>query len=76
MILEMQILFDIVFIQEPSWFFICLLSSSKNYDRKELVKVLNHPNWITFSKNPSNINDLPRIITYINIRLSHFYFLL
>jgi len=43
-ILKIQILSDIIFIQEPLWSFICLLSSSKNCKGKELVKVSNHPN--------------------------------
>jgi len=55
---------------------IYLLSSSKNYEGKELVEVPNYLNWINFSRNPSNINDSPIIITYINIRLSYLYFLL
>jgi len=43
---------------------------------EELVRVSNHPNWINFSRNPLNINDSPRVIIYINIRLSHLCFLL
>jgi len=75
-ILKIQILFDIVFIQESSWSFICLLSNSKNCKVEELVRVSNHTNWINFSRNPSNIDDSPRVIIYINIRLSHLCFLL
>jgi len=39
-----------------------------------LVEVLNHPNWTTFSRNLSNTNDSPRVIMYINVRLSSFQF--
>ena len=74
MIFEIQILFDIIFIQKSSWSFIYSLPSSKNCEGKELVEVPNHLNWITFSRNPSNSNDLPRVITYIKIRLSHLCF--
>jgi len=35
-----------------------------------------HPNWITFARTPSSSNDFPRVITYINIRLSSLRFLL
>jgi len=39
-----------------------------------LIDVPNYPNWITFSRNLSNPQDLPRVITYINIRLSNLCF--
>ena len=35
-----------------------------------------HPNWIAFARNPSNNNDFPRVITYINICLFSLRFLL
>ena len=38
-----------------------------------MVGVPNHPNWITFSRNSSRVNDFPRVIIYINNRLSSFY---
>jgi len=40
----------------------------------ELVGVLSYPNWLTFSRNPYNKNDSPRVIIYINIWLSSFHF--
>ena len=73
-ILETQFYFDIIFIQEPSWTTICLILSSRSKEGEELVRVLNHPNWITFSRNPSKANSSPRIIIYINIRLLSFHF--
>jgi len=39
-----------------------------------LVRVPNHPNWITFSRNLFKVNDSSRVITYINIRLSSLHF--
>jgi len=39
-----------------------------------LVGVSNYPNWITFYRNSSKENNFSRVITYINIRLSFFYF--
>ena len=66
--------FDIIFIQELSWPFICSIPSSKSKKGENLVRVPNHPNWIIFSRNSSNITDSPRVITYINVRLSLFCF--
>jgi len=73
-ICKTQISFNIVFIQESSWSFIHLLHSLKNCEGEELVEVSNHLNWIIFSRNLSNIDDLPRVITYINIRLSQLHY--
>jgi len=74
MILETHSKFDVVFIQEPSWSSICAILSSKSRDGKELVGVPNHPNWLVFMNSSSNIHDYPRVITYVNIRLSSFCF--
>jgi len=73
-ILEVWREFDIIFIQEPPWSFICSIPSSSNRKGEELVGVPNHPNWLTFFRNPSNIHNIPRVIIYINIRLSKFCF--
>ena len=35
-----------------------------------------HPNWITFTRFPSDKSDSPRVISYVNIRLSLLRFLL
>ena len=35
-----------------------------------------HPNWISYARTPSVDNNFPRVITYVNIRLSPFRFLL
>ena len=34
-----------------------------------------HPNWISFARLPSNGNDSPRVISYVNICLKPFRFL-
>jgi len=39
-----------------------------------LVGVLNHPNWLTFSRTSSSDNNSPRVVTYVNIRLSSLCF--
>ena len=43
-ILEVQREFNIIFIQELLWSFICSIPSSLNREGEELVKVPNHPN--------------------------------
>ena len=73
-ILETQYLFNIIFIQEPSWTIICSIPSLKSKKEDELVRVLNYPNWITFSRNSLKENNSLRVIDYINIRLSSFHF--
>jgi len=35
-----------------------------------------HPNWIVFARLPTNSNDSPRVISYVNIRLKSLRFLL
>ena len=73
-ILEIQFKFNILFIQKPSWLTIYSIPSSKSKDGKELIRVPNHPNWLVFANKSSNIHDCPRVITYINTRLSSLCF--
>jgi len=61
-----------IFLQNMS--FICSIPSLTNKKGKKLVEALNYPNWITFSRNILNNNDSPRVISYINIRLSQLCF--
>ena len=39
-----------------------------------LVGTPHHPNWLTFTRTPTNQSDSLRVLTYINIRLSSFHF--
>ena len=73
-ILETYFAFNIVFIQVLSWLTIRSILSLKNRNREELVGVPNHPNWLTFTNTSSSINDYPRVITYVNIKLFSFQF--
>ena len=73
-ILEIKVNFDIIFIQEPSWTTICSILSSMNCEGESLIGVVNHPNWLTFTRPYTNENKCPRVIIYINIRLSFFHF--
>ena len=72
-ILEVQRTFNIIFIQELLW---SSISSYSNRESNELVGIPNYSNWIIFFRNPSNSNDSPRAITYINIWLINLHFIL
>ena len=73
-ILEVQKEFDIIFIQELLWSLIWSILSSLNERGEQLVGVLNHPNWITFSRNSSSNYNSFKVILYINIKLLQFCF--
>ena len=73
-ILETQMSFDIIFIQEPPWSTICTILSSMNCKGEELVGVPHHPNWLTFTRSLTNQSDFPRVLTYINIQISSLCF--
>ena len=68
--------FDIIFIQKLFWTCIHSILSPLNCEGKELVGIPNHPNWVTFSRNPTNIRDFPRVLVYINIYISFLHFFL
>jgi len=73
-VLEVNSNFDIIFIQEPSWSTIRFIPSFSNYEEEPLVGVANHPNWLTFTRVSDSVNDFPRVVIYINIRLSFLCF--
>ena len=74
MILEVNQDFDIVFIQELSWITIRNIPSASNLEGISLLGVPNHPNWLTFARDPCLPNNSPRVISYINIHLSSLQF--
>ena len=75
-ILETQNQFDIILIQEPPWSEIHKILSTMSCDGEPLMGTCHHPNWIAFARTSTCGNDFPRVITYINIRLSSLRFLL
>ena len=75
-ILETLTHFDIILIQEPPWSEIYKIPSSSNHKGDPLIGSVHHSNWITFTRSPLANKDSPRVISYINIRLLSFYFLL
>ena len=75
-ILETQVHFDIILIQEPPWSKIRKILSTSSCKGKPLMGTCHYPNWISFARIPSDNKDFPRVITYINICLSSLCFLL
>ena len=69
-ILKLKADFDIIFIQEPSWLTIHTISSLRNCEGESLVGIANHPNQLTFSRSLETESDYPRVVIYVNIRLS------
>ena len=75
MILEVNQDFNILFIQELLWTTLRSILSSTNPKGVPLLGIPNHPNWLTFARKLSSFNKSPRVIIYINIRLSSLHFL-
>ena len=69
-ILKLKADFNIIFIQEPAWSTICTIPSLRNCKGESLVGIANHSNWLTFSRSSEMENNYPRMVIYINIRLS------
>ena len=44
MILETHSNFDIIFIQEPFWFFMCSIPCHDNNEGSPLMEIVNYPN--------------------------------
>ena len=65
---------DPVVLQEPPWSIICTIPSSTSCKGKKLVGAPHYPNWLTFARSPTNESDFPRVLTYINIQVSHLHF--
>jgi len=68
-ILENNKNFDILFIQKPPWLVICQLPSSLSKEGEDLIGVLHHLSWITFTKSSFINNNHLIVITYINNKL-------
>ena len=75
-ILKLLTHFNIILIQEPPWSEIQKIPSSSNCEGDPLIGSVHYPNWISFARTPSGDKDSPRVISYINIRLLSFWFLL
>ena len=73
-ILKVNYNFNVIFIQELSWTTIRSIHSSENCKDIPMVDVPNHPNWLTFARESDLTNNSPRVIIYVNIRLSSLRF--
>ena len=72
-ILEIKTNFDIIFIQESSWTTIHSIPSSINCKGELLVGVINHWNWITFTRSYTNksTNTKPRFVCCLTPLTQH-----
>ena len=68
-ILETQSHFNIILIQEPSWFVIHKVPSTLSSKSENLIGTVYHPNWLLFAINSMNKVTSPRVTAYINICL-------
>ena len=75
-LLESLTQYDIILIQELPWSEIRKILSTLCSKSEPLMGTCHHPNWITYTRIPLIDNDFSRVIAYINICLSSFYFLL
>ena len=75
-ILETQVHFDIILIQELPWSKIWKILSTLSCEGEPLMSTCHHLNWISFARIPLVNNNFPRVITYVNICLSSLCFLL
>ena len=75
-ILKTQVHFDIILIQEPPWSKIWKILSTLSCKGEPLMSTCHHLNWISFARIPLVNNNFPRVITYVNTRLSSLCFLL
>ena len=75
-ILEIQLHFNIILIQEPPWFVICQVPSTVSSEGKYFIGTVHYPNWSLFTIIPMNKATSPRITVYINIHLSPLHFFL
>ena len=73
-ILKTHCYFDIILIQEPPQSIIRSISSLTCSKEEVLARASHHPNQLFFVRPPVTQSDFPRVLDYINIRLSSFYF--
>ena len=73
-ILETQLHFNIILIQEPSWSAIRKVTSTSNSKGKDFIGTVHHSNWLLFAGTPANRVTSPRVTAYINICLSSLCF--
>ena len=73
-VLEVNQNFDIILIQKLLWTTLRTITSSTNSESIPLLGIPNYSNWLIFAREPYSTNNSPRVIIYINIRLSSLCF--
>jgi len=66
--------FDIILIQEISWFIIQQIPSTISEERKNIIEASYYLFWMLSTRNLNIENDYPRVITYVNIKLTKLCF--
>jgi len=61
---------DILFIQEPPRYITKYVSSPQNIKGTLLYSYPSYPEWTLYARQPTQQDDIPRVITYINKRIS------
>ena len=67
-------LYDILFIQEPSWNFIQFASSTLSSSSQEVVGAPIYPEQIQVVRFPQDSEQTPRVMCFIHSRLSRLRF--
>jgi len=75
LILETQKnIFNIILIQEPAQSLLRRIPSNTNPEGDPLYGTPNHSDWMLFTQDYNNIENYPRVATYINKQLSRMRF--
>ena len=74
LILEFNLDFNIILIQEPFWLTIRSIPYTNNCEDAPLVGISNHSNWLMFARELESASNSPRVAIYINIRLLSLWF--
>jgi len=69
LMLEFNLDFNIILIQEPFWLTIRSIPYTNNCEGAPLVGISNHSNWLMFARELESASNSPRVAIYINIRL-------
>ncbi|PPQ93040.1 hypothetical protein CVT25_006903, partial [Psilocybe cyanescens] len=64
--------YDIVFIQEPPWRFVCSTPSTSRKSGDDVIGAPLHPSWLPMVRNPEP-DTRPRVMAYVSNRLKEFW---
>jgi len=66
--------YDIFFVQELPWNFICYAPSTVSLEGDKVVGAPIHPDWTQVVRVPKDSEDVPRVMAFIHSRLSRLRF--